>query len=263
MWLILRLRWVASPLAECRSALALSAMSASSGAGHASAPAGPHPAIPPGGWAPKGIEDVTAEFAPQYLHTFVKPEPDQPVIMDRDTALALRGHLRASGEQTSFPFQRERVKNMNMAIKFVRYASTYADGCPAVLTCNLTHVGNDWRIPKFVRPDGGQYGFFDLRASGVSLSWDEIAACLPEPEFDKLFEEGILKVSIDYSDGPVAKGPGGTRWWMQKTPDYDIHFWTRDRRLSLHPQSTGELKRFDWAGHDEPFAPAGSRREQQ
>ena len=146
-------------------------------------------------------------MAPQYLPMFVKPEPDQPVIMDRDAALALRNDLRASGVQDSFPFQRERMKNLNMAIKFVRKAATYSTGEPAVLTTNLTHVGNEWRIPNFVRPDGGQYGYFDLRASGVEVSWDQVAACLPQHEFDKLFEEGILKVSIDYSDGPVAKKP--------------------------------------------------------
>ena len=108
-------------------------------------------------------------MAPQFLPMFVKPEPDQPVIMDRDTALALRNHLRASGVQDSFPFQRERVKNLNMAIKFVRKAATYSTGEPAVLSANLSHVGKVWSIPPFVKPGKGQYGEFDLRASGVEV----------------------------------------------------------------------------------------------
>ena len=240
--------------------------------GHdANAPAGPHPGDTAAGWTPEtphSVEELTADMAPQFLPMLVKPMPGLPVVMDRDAALALRSELRSAHNpyaqgrvEETFPFSTRRLKDLNMAIKFVRKAGTLITGEPKVLSANLSHVGKGWMIPPFVKPGKGQYGYFDLCAKRVEIFWDRIAASLPQSEFDQLFEEDILKVTIDYSDGPVPRTPDGRRWWMRKTPDYDFHIWTRSRRLSFHPQSNGVVSSYTWNNHDDPFAPAATRRE--
>ena len=121
-----------------------------------------------------------------------------------------------------------------------------------------SEVGDGWKTPLFVRPGKGQYGTWGLCASGVCVEWKNVVAQLPGDILDWFWDDdgGVLKVSIDYAQGPEPRGPHG-RWWESATPDYDFHFWTNTQRLGLHPDSGGMLSP-KWEVSDEAFAPAGS-----
>lgn len=192
-------------------------------------------------------EDILHE-----LHTVVRPDANVPAAFTEEQARQMRRELQAAKRKV-------RLTALNGAIKFVRKISTLEDGKPVVLSADITQAGDGWSVPTFVRFGRGQDGDWDLRAIGVQVEWKAVLAQMDDADFEQLWEDhsGVLKVSIDLASPPVPRSPMGDRWWMVRTPDFDVHVWTATKRLSLHPDSKGVMCK-KWAGVEDPFTPASS-----
>ena len=193
------------------------------------------------------------------------PEPDMVRTlpgMVRPPATAIPWLGRAEGEALrELHGKGSKVKRLvavNQALKWIRKICTYDSGEPSSLSVDISAIG-EWWIPAFQRSEKGQFGEWDLRASGVVVEWKCVVAQLPPDDFQALFADGsgVLAVTIDFCMGPMPRTPKGDRWWMGRTPDFDMHIWTATQRLDMHPSSRGELIR-KWSDADAPFAPAGS-----
>ena len=172
------------------------ALRASGGSGAASS-GDPLSSAPAGILAGFSPEDIT-----QNLHEIARPMISEYPIFSRDDAMALRRQL---GRREL----KVRLAAVNLALKFVRKVASYDTGAPACISVDLSGVGDGWRIPQFKQTGKGQYGEWDLRASGVTVEWKVVLAQLPDEDFDKLWEDGsgVLKVSIDYVQGPMPQNP--------------------------------------------------------
>ena len=162
----------------------------------------------------------------------IPPAADAPAAFTAAHAQHLRDQL---GRDRC----RSRRQAFNQAIKFVRKASTMADGRPLSVELDVT-AKEEWLIPEFVYRGSGQYGEWDFDKLMV-FNWRAVLAQLSEEDFRQLFalaepeQCNVLKVAF------VVICKQG-RWFASKgAADYELVVWTEVAVVTMRSGSKGDL----------------------
>lgn len=165
----------------------------------------------------------------------VAPRPGAPVIFSAAEMWQLHDQVKTTN-------RRVHLTTANFAIKFVRKAVTDRSGQPTCLSIDISNKPR-WMVPAFryfPRPAGGKGGqkgevaFDELR----ELDWRIVAAQLPPAALHALFgprsggaNDGITKVSFE------VVGEEGHWWSRPHAVNFDLVFWTGERRVHVHPEA--------------------------
>ena len=162
----------------------------------------------------------------------IPPVDGAPVVFTLEQARALHDQL--GGDN-----RRSRRQALNQAIKYVRKASTKADGSPVVVEIDIT-AKQEYLIPKFVYPGIGQYGVWEFQ-NLIVFNWRAVIAQMSEDDFERLFalagpeRQGIKKVAF------VVIGKQG-RWFAGAgAADYELSVWTDAVVVVMRSGYTGDL----------------------
>jgi hypothetical protein len=163
---------------------------------------------------------------------FIPPVDGAPVVFTLEQAQELRDQLGSDN-------RRSRRQALNQAIKYVRKASTKADGSPVVVEIDIT-AKQEYLIPKFVHQGKGQYGTWDFD-NLIVFNWRAVIAQMSEDDFARLFAlagpepQSIKKVAF------AVIGKQG-RWFAGAgAADYELLVWTDDAVVAMRGGSQGDL----------------------
>ena len=104
----------------------------------------------------------------------IPPVDGAPVVFTLEQAQELRDQLGSDN-------RRSRRQALNQAIKYVRKASTKADGSPVVVEIDIT-AKQEYLIPKFVHQGKGQYGTWEFE-NLIVFNWRDVIAQMSEDDF--------------------------------------------------------------------------------
>ncbi len=165
-------------------------------------------------------------------HWIIPPVDGAPVVFTLEQAQELRDQLGSDN-------RRSRRQALNQAIKYVRKASTNADGSPMVVEIDITAKQEDL-IPKFVHQVKGEYGRLEFETM-MGFKWRAVIAQMSDDDFARLFAlAGTKPPSIKKMAFAVIGKQG--RWFAGAgAADYELLVWTDDAVVAMRGGSQGDL----------------------